>query len=479
MDIRILARPTITPWSSPFPKVIFNMKLYFHGGAGIVTGVNYLLQTAQTKLMVDCGLFQGKRSVAKKNEEPFPYKPKEVDFVLITHAHLDHIGRLPKLVEKGFKGQVITTKPTADFARLMLEDSQKILRGKRTRKRVGLSPRNSQEIDKIMALFKPVEYDELIKLNDEVSVCFRDAGHVLGSASIEVQAEGKKIVFSGDLGSGRVPLLKKVAQIKEADYIIIESAYGGRVHEPEQSSKDMVEDVVEETVARGGVLMIPSFALERTQQLLYHLNELTENRRIPQIPIFVDSPLAIKLTKVYAKYPQYYNKEADALVKSGDDIFNFPGLKLTQKAQESKAINEVKPPKIIIAGSGMSHGGRILHHETRYLPDHKSTLLIVTYQVEGTIGRQLLEGAEKVRIMKKDVQVKARIKHINGYSGHADQDELIDWISNMIGPTSTRRPKKIFVCQGEEKSAILLSQRIRDKLGLSAQVPKLGDGVEL
>ncbi len=445
------------------------MKLYFHGGAGIVTGVNYLLQTNKTKIIVDCGLFQGRRKIAQKNNEPFPYQPKEVDFALITHAHLDHIGRIPKLVKDGFKGKIYATKPTIGFAKFMLEDSQKILHRRS----------DSQEIEKIMALFESVEYEEPVKLNDKVTVCFKDAGHVLGSASIEVEAEDKKIVFSGDLGSGRVPLLKNPTKIKNADYVVIESAYGGRVHELEQSSKDMVEDVVEETVARGGVLMIPSFALERTQQLLYHLNELTENRRIPQIPIFVDSPLAIKLTGVYKKYSQYYNQAANVLIKSGDDIFNFPGLKLTKRAQESRAINQVKPPKIIIAGSGMSHGGRILYHEAKYLPDPKSTLLIVTYQVGGTLGRQLLEGAKEIKIKNRTIPVRARIEHINGYSGHADQDELIDWLSNMISPTSIKRPKRIFVCQGEREPATLLAQRIKDHLGLSVKVPKMNELVEL
>ncbi len=449
------------------------MKLHFHGGAGIVTGVNYLLQTEKTKVIVDCGLFQGTKKIDKRNEESFPYDPKDIDFALITHAHLDHIGRIPKLVSDGFKGKIVTTRPTMDFARFMLEDSQKIIKGKIDKEK------SKNEIEEIMSLFEPVEYDEITKLNEEVTVCFKDAGHVLGSASIEVEAEGKKIVFSGDLGSGRVPLLNNPTKLKDADYVIVESAYGGRVHESESSSKDMVEDVVEETVTKGGVLMIPSFALERTQQILYHLNELTENRRIPQIPIFVDSPLAIKLTGVYKKYPQYYNQDASVLVKSGDDIFDFPGLKLTQRAQESREINKVEPPKIIIAGSGMSHGGRIIYHEQKYLPDPNSILLIVTYQVAGTLGRQLLEGADKVKIKNRMVPVKAKIKHINGYSGHADQDELIDWLASFISPESTKRPKKIFVCQGEEKPATLLAQRIKDHLGLSAKVPKENEVVEL
>ncbi|MFH1461163.1 MAG: MBL fold metallo-hydrolase [Patescibacteria group bacterium] len=454
------------------------MKLYFYGGAGLVAGVNYLLEINQVKVLIDCGLFQGSRSIEKKNQEPFPYQPSQIDFVLITHAHLDHIGRLPKLVVDGFKGKIYTTAPTIDFARLMLEDSQKILSEKAAK--AGIIPlMNGQQIEKIMEMFEPVEYDQSVNLTKEISICFREAGHVLGSASIEIEAEGKKIVFSGDLGSGQVPILRKPAQIREADYVIIESAYGDRTHEPIQATKDKIEDITEETIARGGVLMIPSFALERTQQLLYHFNELIENHRIPQIPIFVDSPLAIKLTRVYAQYPQYYDKEAKLLIKSGDDIFKFPGLKLTETVEQSKAINQVEPPKIIIAGSGMSQGGRILHHEVRYLPDPQSTLLIVTYQVSGSLGRKILEGAQEVKLLNQVVSVKAKIEHFNGYSGHADQKGLISWLTNMIGPKSQRRPQQVFVCQGEEKAAQALAQQIRDHLGLSAQVPQLNESVSL
>lgn len=453
------------------------MKLHFYGGVGSVTGANYLLETSKAKIIIDCGLFQGSSVLEKKNYQSFPYQPKEVDFVLITHAHLDHIGRLPKLIDQGFTGKILTTAPTIDFARLMLEDSQNILHHKALRAGI-IPPPDGNRIENMMKMFEVVEYEEPVKLNDQLSVKFREAGHVLGSAVIEVSAEDKKIVFSGDLGSGRMPILRKPAKIKEADYVIMESTYGDRLHETVQASKDMIEDVVEETIAQGGVLMIPSFALERTQQLLYHFNELVENHRIPEIPIFVDSPLAIKLTKIYSQYPQYYDKEADLLIKSGDDIFKFPGLKLTLSVEESKAINEVAPPKIIIAGSGMSQGGRIIHHEARYLSDPKNTLLIVTYQARGTLGRRILEGAKKVKILDKRIEIKARVEHINGYSSHADQKDLINWLKSTI-ENGSRRPKNIFVVQGEPEPSLSLAQNIKDHLGLSAQVPKIGQIIEL
>lgn len=444
----------------------------------MVTGANYLLETSGVKILVDCGLFQGDRKMDKKNEEPFPYSPKEIDFVLISHAHLDHIGRLPMLIENGFNGQILATRPTRDFARLMLEDSQNLLRDKAVR--AGVIPlMNGQRIEKIIKMFKPVEYDESIKLNERISVCFREAGHVLGSASIEIIVNKKKVVFSGDLGSSQMSILRKSAIIKQADYVIMESTYGDRFHGDAQSCKDMVENIVEETIAQDGVLLIPSFALERTQQLLYHFNELVENHRIPQTPIFVDSPLAIKLTDIYKQYPEYYDEETDLLIKSGDDIFKFPGLKFTLTTKESKEINNIAPPKIIIAGSGMSQGGRIIHHEARYLSDPKNTLLIVTYQAKGTLGRKILEGVEKIEILDQIISVKARIEHINGYSSHADQKDLVNWLSNMVKFNPLRRPKKVFVCQGEEEPAQTLTQYIKDNLGLSAQIPKMGQVVEL
>lgn len=454
------------------------MKLYFHGGAGTVTGSNYLLETSQSKILIDCGLFQGKKKIEEKNYEPFPYNPKEIDFVLITHAHLDHIGRLPKLIKDGFQGKIFATEPTIGFAQLMLEDSQKILHRKAVRKGI-VEKMGDQQIKMIMEMFQKVEYQEQIELSKDISVCFREAGHVLGSASIEVNTQGKKIVFSGDLGYDHTPILRDPAHIESADYVIIESTYGDRIHEVKETCQHLLENIVEETVTRGGVLMIPSFALERTQRLLYHFNELVENNRIPQIPIFIDSPLAIKLTDVYKKYSQYYDKEAKFLIKSGDDIFNFPELKLTLTVEESKAINQVAPPKIIIAGSGMSQGGRIIHHERRYLSDPKNTLLFVTYQVQGTLGYRILQGAEQVKILGENIPIQAEIKRIDGYSSHADQKGLIDWLSDIKKLSSPNQIKKVFVCHGEEKSSLVLSQRIKSDLDLSTEIPKINQMVEL
>lgn len=453
------------------------MKLCFYGGAKTVTGANYLLAVKKKNILIDCGLFQGAPEMEQRNRESFPYDPRSIDFVLITHAHLDHIGRLPKLIKDGFTGKIFATAPTVDFARLMLEDSQRVLEEKAVKAGV-LSLMDGDEVERIMEMFKIVDYDERIELDRGIVVCFREAGHVLGSSVIELEAEKKKIVFSGDLGSRLTPILRPPAKIQDADYIIVESAYGDRLHKDRKICKDLLEDAAEETIRRGGVLMIPSFALERTQQLLYHFNELIEHHRIPAVPIFVDSPLAIKLTEIYRRYPQYYDQEASALLKY-DDMFKFPGLRFALTSKESKDINDIAPPKIIIAGSGMSQGGRIIHHEARYLPDPKSTLLIVTYQAEGTVGRQLADGAKRVELFDRMTLVKARVERIDGYSSHADQKELTDWICDFTSSENKCRPKKVFVCQGEEGPANELAQIIKDRLGLNAEVPALGDYAEL
>jgi len=452
------------------------MKLSFYGAVGMVTGSNYLLEVNNKKILIDCGLFQGPRKIEEKNYEPFPYQAKDIDFVLITHAHLDHIGRLPKLFNSGFKGKVFATAPTVDFASLMLEDSQKILHRKAVRK--GLSFNwNHQQIQGLMNRFEAVGYKEEVDLGDQIKFRFREAGHVLGSANIELEAKGVKIVFSGDIGYPQAPIINDPAEIENVDYLIVESTYGDRIHEIRGNTKELLEEVIEKTINRNGVLLIPSFALERTQRLLYQFNDLVENKKIPSVPIFVDSPLAIKLTEIYRKYPEYYDQEAYELFSSGDDIFDFPGLELTLTTKRSKEINEVSGSKIIIAGSGMSQGGRIIHHELRYLSDPKNMILFVTYQVRGTLGRRIFEGAKNVKILGHNVEVNAEIARVDGYSSHADQKSLLKWINGI----SKRSPhlKKVFVCHGEENPSQVLSDKIIQDLGLKAVVPILDQSVKL
>ncbi len=453
------------------------MKLHFYGGARSVTGANYLLEDKDIKILVDCGLVQGVRHAEEKNYEDFPYNPKDIDYLLLTHAHIDHTGRIPKLYKDGFRGKIITTKATKDLAYYILSDSQKIL--EKEAKRYRQEPLYSKkDVEDSLKLAEGVEYGEKINLGKGVACRFRDAGHILGSAIIEVWFKNgkssKKIVFSGDLGNPPVPLLKPTEFIDKADYVVIESAYGDRLHETKEQRKDLLENAIEDTVNRNGVLMIPSFAMERTQEMLYELNALVENGRVPKAPVFIDSPLAINLLGVYKKYPNYYNKKAIYLIKSGDNLFKFPGLTFTKTVEESKRINEISPPKIIIAGSGMSTGGRILYHELRYLPDPNSAILFVGFQVAGTLGRRILDGEKSVKIFGEDVPVRAEIRSIPGYSAHADQKMLADWINKIKRPI-----KHVFVVQGEESAELALVQIIEDHLGVEASAPTLNESVDL
>jgi len=453
------------------------MKLTFHGGARCVTGANYLLEINKKKYLVECGLTQGTRFAENQNYQPFKYDAKEIEAVFVTHAHIDHIGLLPKLVKQGFSGKIYSTIPTKDLADPVLRDAFKLMSEESREK--GVEPLYGiKELEKTFSFFETYPYRQKIKIDDQVQIRFRDAGHILGSAIIEVWAkEGnkkRKIVFSGDLGNPPTPLLCPTETVKKADYVLVESTYGDRLHEDKTLRKGLLEDAIEETIASGGVLMIPSFALERTQELLYELNELVENQRIPQVPVFIDSPLAIKLTEIYRQHEDYYNKEAKYLISQGDKVFEFPRLHFTKTVLESKKINDVPSPKIIIAGSGMSNGGRILHHERRYLSDPKSCLLIIAYQAAGSLGRRIFEGNKTVRIFNRPVQVRSKIKAIGGYSAHPDKNGLMKWLGGFDKPI-----KKIFAVQGEEKQAMALVNSVQDQLGIDALVPLRGDSFSL
>jgi metallo-beta-lactamase family protein len=448
------------------------MKLTFYGGTGEATGSNYVLESNGTQIMIDCGLHQGGHYADSENFEPFAYDPKEITAVFITHSHLDHIGRLPSLVKAGFHGTIYSTPATKDFAEVMLLDSEHLLASEAERE--AKPPLyNEDDIKSVMQLWHGIEYHAPMNVGG-FKIELYDAGHILGSAIVHIEVEGKTIVFSGDLGNTPAPIIKPTEKIPSADYCLIESTYGDRVHADVAGRKEMLEKAIIETVQAGGVLMIPTFAMERTQELLYHLHQLFEDKLIPRVPVFIDSPLAIKLTAIYKKHESYFNKETQDLVHSGDDILNFPGLRLTLTTEQSKEINGVPPPKVIIAGSGMSNGGRILHHELRYLPDPKSEIIFVGYQAEGSMGRQLLEGATEVKIFGETVPVRARRVDIPGYSAHADQPHLLDWLSSMA-PTL----KKVFVVQGEQQSSEVLAGKITEQFHVVAEVPTPKESVIL
>ncbi len=460
------------------------MKITFCGGARSVTGSNYLLDTGDLKLLVDCGLNQGSKYAEDLNYKPFKYDPKDIKFVFVTHSHIDHIGRLPKLYKDGFRGKVYTTSATRDLMSVALPDNMKQIQNEA--KNMGHDPLFSQEdVDGLMSLVVGINYQEVVDLEEgaaegesSLRAILHDAGHILGSAIVEIQwrenGEFKKIYFSGDLGNPPTPLLRTTEPIHDADYVVMESAYGDRFHEDRPKRRERLVSIIKETIKRGGVLMVPSFAVERTQELLFEINNLVAEKTIPQVPIFIDSPLAIKMTAVYKKHSEYFNKAAMYLIESGDDIFNFPGLKLTPETEESKAINDVPQPKIIIAGSGMSQGGRILHHELRYLPDPNSTILFVGYQVDGSLGRRIQKGDKEVTILGEKVAVNCHIENIPGYSAHADQRGLMKWIS-----TDKKKPKKVFVVQGEDESARTLANLIHEILEFDAVAPNEDESFEL
>jgi metallo-beta-lactamase family protein len=473
------------------------MQLTFYGGCGEATGANYILESNGVKIMIDCGLHQGSHYANEENFEKFAYDPSEITAVFITHSHLDHIGRLPSLVKAGFKGTIYSTTATQDFAEMMLLDSEHLLAAEALREQ---KPPlyNSVDLENVMKLWHGLRYHEIVTISGsknesagegdapQFKIELYDAGHILGSAIIHIEVEGKTIVFSGDLGNSPAPIIKPTETIPGADYCLIESTYGDRVHEDVAQRQEILKKTIIDTVHAGGTLMIPTFAMERTQDLLYNLHQLFEKNEIPRVPVFIDSPLAIKITAVYKKHEDYFNKTVENLVKSGDDILNFPGLQLTLTTEQSKGINSVAPPKIIMAGSGMSNGGRILHHEMRYLPDPKSTIVFVGYQAEGSMGRQILEGASEVTIFGEKIPVLAKRVNIPGYSAHADQPHLLAWLGSMTKPTTAAagQPpehalKKVFVVQGEQKSSETLAGKITEEFGVVAEVPKLGETVTL
>jgi metallo-beta-lactamase family protein len=447
------------------------LKLTFAGGTGSVTGANFLLEGEGKRFLIDCGLSQGTKLADEKNWEPFVYDPASIDVLFITHAHIDHIGRIPKLIYDGFKGEIYSTIPTKDITELMLDDTANILAHSDNEL---LGKIYSKDIlTKVFAKWKVIDYHQDLAIGPFI-FRYRDAGHILGSGMLEVIYNDKKIIFTGDLGNSPSPLLRDTELLHNVDYMIMESVYGDRNHTSRHERRARLEGTIEDNFKRNGTLVIPTFSLERSQELLFEIDQLIENDRVPKIPIFFDSPLGIRLTKIYGQYSQYFNDFARKLVGAGNDIFNFPGLKSTLLTEESKEILRAPNPKIVIAGSGMSNGGRVLHHEAHYLPDPNNTLLLTGYQSQGTLGRTIQDGAKEVHINGQTIPVRANIVFIDGYSGHKDSDHLIEFVE-----TISDNIKKVFVVMGEPKSSLFLTQRLRDYLGVLAFAPEENDVVEL
>lgn len=452
-------------------------KITFCDGTGSVTGANFLLEVDGKKILIDCGLIQGPKTklADDMNWDPFIYDSKEIDILFITHAHVDHIGRIPKLIYEGFNGKIYSTEPTRVLSLPMLEDTAGILSSFRDNRELNLDKiYTGENIKFAFSLWQGFKYHETIKITPNLEVSFLDAGHILGSAMIRFVYNGKVILFTGDLGNSPSPLLPDTEKVTDVDYLIMESVYGDRNHESRDERRKFLEETIEDNYKRKGTLIIPTFSLERSQELLFELNTLVENNRIPVMPIFLDSPLAIRLTEVFKKFKDYFNETAQKALSQDKYLFDFPGLHNTLKSEESRMIRDVPNPKIVIAGSGMSTGGRVVHHERHYLPDPNNTLLLTGYQTVGSLGRLIQEGVKNVRITNEDVAIKSHIVTISGYSGHKDCYGLISFVEDTKDTL-----KKVFIVMGEPKSAMFLTQKLRDNLGIDARAPERGESVTL
>ena len=473
------------------------MKITFLGATKIVTGSNFLVEAAGKKFLVDCGLYQGKAELEEQNYRDFDYNPAEIDFMLLTHAHIDHSGRIPKLYNDGFKGPIYAHKATCDLCQIMLPDSGHIQEMEaewknKKRLRKGQPIRGplytAEDALKCMEIFVPVKYDEIIQVSEDIYVRFNDAGHMLGSSTIEIWAkeDGKetKAVFSGDLGNNDIPLLSEPTMIDNCDYLVMESTYGSRLHVRNDQKAELFLKIVSETIDNGGTVVIPSFAVGRTQEILYEINKIKENRNdeeflreyrtLMKVPVYVDSPLAISATQVFKENMDLFEDEVKEEIERGNNPLEFPGLKFTQTAEESKALNESDEPAIIISASGMCDVGRIKHHLKHNIWNPKSTILFVGYQAPGTLGYEIVNGAKKVTIFGEEFAVNARIEYIEGYSGHADQEWLMNFVYSFYN-----KPKHIFLVHGEEESQEVLRNKILENTGIGVTIPEYGETYQL
>lgn len=459
-----------------------NPKITFYTGVGSVTGANFMLDNGQSKILIDCGLTQGSRDEFEVNAQAFDYNPSEMTFLFVTHAHMDHIGRIPKLIHDGFKGKIYSHPATKDLSEVMLPDALGIME-ERARQQGKQPYYAAGDIQAALSRWETIPYYTEREIGG-YKVILKDAGHVLGSSMFQFEFKSptspgsdgasKKIVFTGDLGNSPSPLLRDTDSIDGADYVIMESVYGDRNHEGRDERIDKLEKIINDTIAKNGALVIPAFSLERTQMILYEINNLIEEKKIREIPVFVDSPLATKVTEIYKRHSDLFNNSVRAEIKGGDDIFDFPKLSFTVRRSESESIEKTSNPKIILGGSGMSMGGRIQSHEAVHLPDPNSTILLVGYQTMGSLGRRLQDNAREVTIAGEQIHVKAKIDMISSFSSHKDSDRLTDFVEE-----GKSKIKKVFVVMGEPKASLFLAQKLRDYVGVDAIFPEAGKVYEL
>jgi len=473
------------------------MKITFLGATKTVTGSNYLVEAAGKKFLVDCGMWQGKAELEEQNKEDFNYDPAQIDFMLLTHAHIDHSGRIPKLYNEGFKGPIYAHKATCDLCALMLPDSghiQEMENEWKNRKRVRKGEKEvpplytAEEAAKCLEIFQEVQYDEIIEITKDIQVRFNDAGHMLGSSIIElwVTEDGKttKTVFTGDLGNNDIPLLGEPTMIETADTLVMESTYGSRLHIRNDEKATMFLDIVSQTLDNGGTVVIPSFAVGRTQEILYEINKLKDiikdeefkrkYKTLMKASVYVDSPLAISATEVFRENTYLFDDEVKEEIMKGDNPLEFPGLEFTRTADESKALNENPRPSIIISASGMCEVGRIKHHLKHNLWNPKSTILFVGYQAPGTLGYNIVNGAKRVKIFGEEIAVNARVEYIEGYSGHADQQGLMNFVYSFI-----KKPKNIFLVHGEPESQEVLKEKLETETNIPVIIPEFGETYDI
>ena len=460
-------------------------RLRFLGAARNVTGSRHLLEVDDTRILVDCGLYQ-ERQFASRNWEPFVVPPKSIKAVLLTHAHLDHCGLLPKLVKEGFNGRIYCTAATAEIARIILLDAAHIqeedaaYKRKRHQRQGRVGPHGDvplytqADAEACFPLFTPVTYGEEVRIASGVQAVFSEAGHVFGSSFINVNfqqnGDSRNVLFSGDMGREDRPILRDPESATEADYILVESTYGDRVHGRAEDIKPAIADVINSTKAAGGNIIVPSFALERSQELLYYINELLVEDAIPHVMVFLDSPMASAITKVFRKHPELFDHDMRRFIRKNGCPFDFEGLKFTDRTAESKAINHIKGTVMVIAGSGMCTGGRVKHHLVNNITRPESTIMFVGYQAVGTLGRRIVDGDTEVRVLGTNYPVKARIAQIPGFSAHADKEELLEWLGSLKRP-----PRKLFVVHGETSSAEAFGRFVREKTGWKVEVPDYQD----
>jgi len=462
------------------------MKVQVLGAAKEVTGSCYSISTEEDQILVDCGMFQGSKDLERLNYEKFGFSPRKYKALVLTHAHLDHCGRIPLLVKNGFRGKIYSTEATKALAQVIMTDSAKIafedaVTENKRRAKENLPPRKPiytlTDVTDAMKLFSTLKYEEKARVTKNIDLQLYDAGHILGSSSAQISVKEKDktktVVFSGDLGQENSILVKNTAPIQKADYVFMESTYGDRLHDPRDKRTRELIRVIKETYNRGGKLFIPSFAVERTQELLYNIGQYMEEGAIPKMPVFLDSPMAIRSTDVFRKFMRYFNDDVQERYKETNDVFGFPELTLTKTRAESIEINGVTEPAIIIAGNGMCSAGRIKHHIANNIEDEKNTILFVGFQVEGTLGYWIQKGEKHVHLLGKELEVKAKVESIEGFSAHADKVGLLKWIKNFAP-----KPKKVFITHGDlEQQEALVKTLAKEKL--EAYIPSLNETLEL